>query len=75
LIRFIPAPVPSSPVMTMAIGVAVVQPAAHAAALQVIELVGAVLSARAVKLVAEVRPALFVAVTDALPVVAVVPKL
>jgi hypothetical protein len=59
----------------MLTGTLLVQPAAHEMPLQVIELVGAVLSAWAVKLVAAVRPALFVAVTAALPVAAVAPKL
>ena len=53
-----------SPVMSIVIGTLFVQPAGHAAALQVSELVGAAASAWAVKLVPVLEsPALFCAVT------------
>ena len=61
--RWTPAPA-SLPVMAMATGELVYQPAEQAALLQVTELVGAVASDWAVKLVPELeRPALFCAVT------------
>ena len=59
-----PAPVPSSPTMSMLTGMLFVQPPGHAAELQVSELVGAVLSDCAVKLAPALEsPALFCAVT------------
>ena len=76
MMRLTPEPVPSSPVMSMLIGTAFVQPAAHGFVLQVIVLVGAVPSPRAVKLVpVPVRPAPFWAVTEPVSVSALPSKL
>ena len=72
--RSTPAP-PSEPLIAIATGELVYQPALQAIVLQVTELVGAAASDWAVKLVPELEsPALFCAVTDPLWVTALLLK-